>query len=164
VSAHPGTRLVEATPDHFAWAARAAPDERLEDLRLAPGGIEAPEVLSWIARTAASVSASTGTASAWLIVEGDEALGLVSLKAPPREGVVEIGYGIAASRRGRGHASAAVGLVLAIARSRGWTLTAETSPTNPASAKVLERNGFARVGERLDDDEGPLHAWRAARG
>ena len=73
------------------------------------------------------------------------------------------GYGIAESRRGRGHASAAVGLVLAIARSRRWTLTAETSPTNPASAKVLERNGFERVGERVDDDEGPLHSWRAAR-
>jgi RimJ/RimL family protein N-acetyltransferase len=163
VSARADTRLVEATPDHFAWAARAAPDERLEGLRLAPGGIEAPEVLSWIARTAATVSSSTGTASAWLVVDGDEAVGLISLKSPPREGVVEIGYGIAESRRGRGHASAAVGLVLAIARSRRWTLTAETSPTNPASAKVLERNGFERVGERVDDDEGPLHSWRAAR-
>jgi RimJ/RimL family protein N-acetyltransferase len=144
VSARADTRLVEATPDHFAWAARAAPDVRLEGLRLAPGGIEAPEVLSWIARTAATVSSSTGTASAWLVVDGDEAVGLISLKSPPREGVVEIGYGIAESRRGRGHASAAVGLVLAIARSRRWTLTAETSPTNPASAKVRSTPGAPR--------------------
>jgi RimJ/RimL family protein N-acetyltransferase len=158
------TRLVEATPDHFAWAARTEPSDPFDALRLAPGGIEPPEVLSWIARTAEAVSASTGAASAWLVVSAGEVVGLISLKAPPRGGVVEIGYGIAASRRGRGHASAAVALVLAIARSRGWTLTAEMSPTNPASAKVLARNGFERVGERLDDDEGPLHCWRAARG
>lgn len=39
-------------------------------------------------------------------------------------------------------------------------LTAETSVDNPASQTVLARNGFRRVGEREDAEDGPLICWR----
>lgn len=155
------TRLVPATPAHFAWAIRGAEAERLEGgLRLPPGGLDAPEVLAWIARTAAAVEAELGAPAAWLVASGDEVVGCVSFKAPPRGGVVEIGYGIAASRQRRGHATAAVALLVEEAAARGLALAAETSATNRASQLVLERNGFTRGAERLDDAEGPLLAWR----
>jgi RimJ/RimL family protein N-acetyltransferase len=46
------------------------------------------------------------------MVEGDEVVGMISFKGPPRGGVVEIGYGVAESRRGRGHATRAVALTI----------------------------------------------------
>ena len=39
-------------------------------------------------------------------------------------------------------------------------VNAETSIDNIASQRVLERNGFARVGERVDEEDGPLYCWR----
>jgi RimJ/RimL family protein N-acetyltransferase len=39
-------------------------------------------------------------------------------------------------------------------------VNAETSVKNPSSQRVLERNGFARVGERVDEEDGPVIVWR----
>lgn len=154
------TTLLIAREAHFDWAIRGLESERFEGLRLAPGGLETPAVLAWIRRGAAASLAETGAPGAWLIVSGDEAVGLASFKGVPRDGVVEIGFGVAASRRRCGHASAAVALLVDEARRRGLCLTAETAPANRASARVLERNGFLRCGARVDPDEGALLSWR----
>jgi RimJ/RimL family protein N-acetyltransferase len=76
--------------------------------------------------------------------------------------VVEIGYGVAPSRRGLGVAGRAIAEVVAWARRdpRAEALSAETSTTNLASQAVLTRNGFLRVGERIDEEDGPLILWR----
>jgi len=72
----------------------------------------------------------------------------------------EIGYGIADSRQGRGHATAAVAALLPIVRARGFdSLTAETGVGNRPSQLVLERNGFLRTGERTDPEDGDLYLW-----
>ncbi|RYE80786.1 MAG: N-acetyltransferase [Myxococcales bacterium] len=129
-------------------------------LRLPPGGLESPAVLAWLQRTAAAVQQATGADGAWLIVAGDEAVGLLSLKGPPRDGVVEIGYGVAASRQRLGHATRAVTWLTRLTAPRGWSLTAETAADNRASQLVLERTGFRRTGEREDAEDGTRLVWR----
>jgi RimJ/RimL family protein N-acetyltransferase len=109
------------------------------------------------------VSDATGRPSAWLIVSEDEVVGIVSFKALPVGRCVEIGYGVAASRRGCGHATRAVSQLIDEAHAQGFTLVASTSPDNHASHAVLERNAFLRAGERVDVDEGPLWLWWCAR-
>ena len=71
-----------------------------------------------------------------------------------------VGYGIADSRQGRGHATGAVTALLPIVRAAGFDgLTAETGVDNRASQIVLERNGFTRTGERTDPEDGDLYLW-----
>ena len=153
--------LVVATAEHFDWALANDASVRFEGLlRLPPGGLESPAILAWLRRTASSVEAATGQPSAWLIIDGDEVVGLISFKAPPRDGAVEIGYGVAASRRARGYATRAVGWLVAEARARGLDVFAETSVDNRASQVALERNGFERSGARSDLEDGTVLIWR----
>ena len=128
---------------------------------IAEGGLAAPEVLAMLRDCAASIRSKFSPA-AWLVVEEDEIVGLCSIVEPPStDGVVKIGYGIAASRRRRGAAQRAVAAVLDWARSDGRVsaLAAETSIGNIPSQRVLERNGFARVGTRTDPEDGDLFCW-----
>jgi RimJ/RimL family protein N-acetyltransferase len=130
-------------------------------LRLVPGGIEDDDIMAMLRALAASVS-ETFAPAAWLIIEEGEAVGMCSLKNAPGDGAaVEIGYGIAPSRQGYGIATRAVADVLAWARTdpRVAKVTAETAIENFASHKVLERNGFARAGRRMDDEDGELLCW-----
>jgi RimJ/RimL family protein N-acetyltransferase len=132
-------------------------------LVLAEPGWESAETLAMLRQLAESVRARF-TPAAWLIVEDREVVGLCSIiKAPETIGLVEIGYGIAPSRRGRGAASRAVGDVLAWARAdaRVTTVTADTSIDNVASQRVLARNGFLRVGTRTDAEDGDMICWSA---
>jgi RimJ/RimL family protein N-acetyltransferase len=102
--------------------------------------------------------------AAWLIVENEEIVGLCSLTRVPSDGVIDIGYGIAPSRQGRGHAKDAVAAIVEWARAepRVTAVTAETSVQNLPSQRVLERNGFLRVGERTDTEDGDLICWKVA--
>jgi RimJ/RimL family protein N-acetyltransferase len=153
------TTLTPARDDHFAWllGEAGAPD----GLTMAEGGVEAAEVLAWLRETAAALEVR-GVSGSWLIVEAGEVVGLCSCKGPPDPwGGVEIGYGVAASRRCQGHASRALRLaVLRIAASGAVRrIRAETRPDNPASARVLLRNGFMRTGARLDPEDGVVWLW-----
>ena len=95
----------------------------------------------------------------WLIVAGDEVVGIIGLKTESA-GRAEIGYGVAASRERKGFASAAVAALLPVLNARAvTTVTAETSVDNPASQRVLERNAFARIGGRVDEEDGPVIVW-----
>lgn len=56
------------------------------------------------------------------------------------------------SGRGRGIATAVVGILADLARSRGATmLVAGTDPSNVASQRVLERSGFVQSPSRADE-------------
>ena len=116
-----------------------------------------------LAGVAARVGESFSPAS-WLIVEDGEVVGMCSVTRPPSEGVIDIGYGIAPTRQNRGCASRAIGDIVAWARTSPdvRAITAETGIANVASQRVLERNGFVRVGERVDDEDGPLICWRCS--
>ncbi|KRV47809.1 acetyltransferase [Wenjunlia vitaminophila] len=83
-----------------------------------------------------------------LVVERSSGLvvGSIGLFWPPSEGLIEIGYGIVVSRRGRGYASEATRALVAFALTapgvRG--VQAQTDPSNPASVRVLEKAGMQR--------------------
>ena len=153
--------LVEATDEHFdLMLAGTAPD----GLRLPEGGLEAEPVLEMLKCLARGIRQEFGPA-AWMIVEGGEVIGLCSItKAFSQPSLVEIGYGIAQAHRGRGHAARAIEELLRLlwADGRIDVVAAETSTENPPSQRVLEKNGFQRVGERTDPEDGPLICWRIA--
>ncbi|MBY8821910.1 GNAT family N-acetyltransferase [Sphingomonas colocasiae] len=132
-------------------------------LALPDSAIAPDAVIAMLAGVAAQVGERFAPAS-WLIVADGEVAGLCSITRPPESGIVDIGYGIAPSRQRRGLASAAIGEIVTWARGRAdvSALTAETGIDNRASQAVLERNGFVRVGERVDEEDGPLICWRCA--
>jgi ribosomal-protein-alanine N-acetyltransferase len=96
-------------------------------------------------------------------VGSGEVLGQVGTIGSPRNATVEIGYGMNAAVHGRGIATDAVGALVTILASNGSVdiVTARTSVTNPASGRVLEKNGFSVTG-REKSDEGDLLVWTLA--
>ena len=93
-------------------------------------------------------------------------VGWGGFKGPPDDaGAVEIGYEIAPAWEGRGVATAAAGALV----REAWeapavrAVTAHTLPGPGASARVLEKLGFARDGENLDGDVGFVWRWRLDR-
>lgn len=152
--------ILETHEDDYA---RLSLGQAPRDLRLADTPIAPPEVLAMLVDLARRVGAHFSPA-AWLIVENGEAVGLCSITKPPQNGVVEIGYGVAPSRQGQGSAGRAIAEIVGWARTdpRVEALSAETSTTNLASQAVLTRSGFLRVGERVDDEDGPLIVWRCS--
>ncbi|ANK84827.1 MULTISPECIES: GNAT family N-acetyltransferase [unclassified Rhizobium] len=130
----------------------------ISDCAIAP-----PEVLEMLARIAAEIAAEF-MPSAWMIVEESEIVGLCSIIRAPQNGEINIGYGIAPSRQGRGSVTRAIGELLEWARQdqRVTLVSADTALENIASQRVLERNGFFRAGERIDPDDGPVICWQTS--
>jgi RimJ/RimL family protein N-acetyltransferase len=87
----------------------------------------------------------------FLIIDDDERVaGECGTKAAPgTDGVVEIGYGLAAPSRGRGLGGAAVRELVEwlAARDNVRHIEAEVHLGNVASWRILERLGFAATGE-----------------
>ncbi|WP_454718004.1 GNAT family N-acetyltransferase [Caulobacter segnis] len=152
--------LIEAKTQDFAALLRgeAPAPYRLCDSPLAP-----PEVLAMLAQLADGIRLVFSPA-AWMIVEEGEIVGLLSPTKPlnAADRSLHIGYGVAPTRQGKGVATRAVADLTAWARAddRVLALTAETSVDNLASQAVLARNGFQVVGERVDDEDGPVICWR----
>src|SRR5690348_1780038 len=103
------TNLVEITDAHFGWMLGEAPGPA--GLSLPSDGVDRPEILRLLRRMTQRVHAA-GSRGSWMIVSGNEVVGLCGYKQPPKDGTVEIGYGIAASHRGHGHATRAVAAML----------------------------------------------------
>jgi RimJ/RimL family protein N-acetyltransferase len=105
-------------------------------------------------------------ASAWgprFFVAGEppELVGWGGFKGPPAEGVVELGYEIAESRRGRGLATAATHAMVseAFADARVSAVIAHTLRERNSSNRVLEKAGFRFDGEGREGDRA---VWRFA--
>ncbi|MBH1938782.1 GNAT family N-acetyltransferase [Streptomyces sp. AV19] len=97
-----------------------------------------------------------------VIVERDSGLtvGSLGLFWPPAEGALEIGYGVVASRRGRGYASEAARALaeFGLAAPEVRTVFANVELSNPASVRVLEKAGFRRAA-----DDGELARFEMTR-
>lgn len=144
-------RLQPATPAAFAWMLGEGPGP--EGLALPPGGVDAPEVLRLLRG-----ASENGGGETWMMVSDSEVVGLCGLKHA-HAGTAEIGYGVAASRRRRGHAGTAVPSLLGVLATKGFvTAAAETGPGNRASERVLERAGFGPAGAR-ETPGGPMRLW-----
>lgn len=92
-----------------------------------------------------------------------QAIGGIGFKGQPRNGCVEIGYGLAPSARGQGYAAEALTALLTVAADHGvFRVVADTEKDNLASQRTLERAGFRQSGagehrylyEVLLDDSG----------
>lgn len=153
--------LIEATDADFAALIAGSAPRALALPGEPPEPPEAPGVLAMLRDLAATIRPAFAPA-AWMMVVDGEIVGLCSLVKPPATGL-DIGYGVAPGRRRRGHGAAAVAALLAWARAdaRVAEVCAETSVGNRPSQRVLEANGFARVGERTDPEDGALILWRA---
>ena len=82
-------------------------------------------------------------------------------------GVVEIGYEVVASCRGRGYATDAVRALVSHARERDDVerVVGHTPLERPASGRVLEKAGFVLVGEGEYEHEGVrvrVNRWELA--
>jgi len=152
--------LVEIADAHFLWmlGAGRAPTPGLD---LPQGGIDEAETLDIVRRMTKHLHRA-GCFGSWMMVARGEVVGLCGYKQPPKDGVVEIGYGVAATRRCRGHATRAVAAVLDFAKADPTvkSVTAATAVANIASRRALERNGFVQTGTGNDPDDGDLIFWR----
>src|SRR4051812_9382981 len=111
---------------------------------------------------------ASGSADPWVhgfsMVHRDAgvAVGRCGFKAPPdAEGVVEIAYGVDPDQQGNGYATeaAAALAVFAFGDPRVRVVRAHTLPQSNASARVLTKCGFRRVGEVIDPDDGLVWRW-----
>ena len=123
-------------------------------------GLKSPD---WLARLRAAAAADPWT-HGFAMVErvGGAAVGSCGYKGPPGpEGVVEIAYGVEPDHRGRGYATEAAGALVAFAFAGSLVrlVRAHTQPGNGASARVLTKCGFARVGEVVDPEDGLVWRW-----
>ena len=106
-------------------------------LRLPDGGVDTTETLR-IVRGMTQRLHAAGCHGSWMIVSGNEVVGLCSYKQTPKDGIVEIGYGVAPSRRKRGYATSAVAAILDFARNDPAVsaVTAATASSKPAQATI----------------------------
>ena len=97
----------------------------------------------------------------WAVAVG-EVWGSGGFKSAPVEGCVEIGYGVAPSIEGRGVGTAICEGLVNYAFSHGATeVIAHTLPEGIASQTILAKNGFTKVGEFQDPEDGLV--WRYRR-
>jgi RimJ/RimL family protein N-acetyltransferase len=124
-----------------------------------PGGLERPEVLAMLGPWVDGLRQAQGWGG-WLALEAGEVVASVAVKAPVAAGMVEIGYGVAPARRGRGVATRMVLALLPVLAGHGVArVRAETAEDNPASARVLVKAGFRDVGRGISAEDGPVIWW-----
>jgi RimJ/RimL family protein N-acetyltransferase len=107
-------------------------------------------VPGWATSTEQMRVSPTGPWGARFFVVDGELVGWGGFKGPPVEGAVEVGYEIAASRQGRGLATAAVREMLAeaFADPAVTVVLAHTLPEPNASNHLLRKAGFRFAGDR----------------
>lgn len=99
----------------------------------------------WIAQ---KTSSSTGCAFAVTRMEDGEFMGVIGYGGPPGE--ITLGYWIGKPYRCQGYATEAISIILDQAAGAGVRrLFAETFPDNPASSRVLAKNGFRLAGRSI---------------
>lgn len=161
-------KLVPATPEAYL-ALLEAPDRfaQLVGLALADGlrGLYTTGDVSprWIAALRRASGPDPWTHGFWVTERnGREVVGSAGFKGPPdADGVVEIAYGVAPSREGRGYATEAAGALLRFAADddRVRLVRAHTLPEANASTRVLTKCGFVRIGEVIDPEDGLVWRW-----
>jgi RimJ/RimL family protein N-acetyltransferase len=122
---------------------------------------------AWLARLASATAADPWIDGfAMVHVASNTVIGSASFKGPPdADGVVEVAYGVVPSQQGRGYATEATAALVsyAFADDRVRVVRAHTLPRNDASARVLAKCGFTRIGEVIDPADGPVWRWELAR-
>lgn len=158
----PPIRLLRPTAEQLDAA--IAGDEQLAEAlgaQVAPDWATFAEALPSARESVAAKPDDSWGPRFFLTEDPLELVGWGGFKGAPREGVVELGYEIAASRRERGLATAAARAMVAeaFAASEVTAIVAHTLPERNASNRVLEKVGF-RFAE--ETKEGEQAVWRYA--
>ncbi len=147
-------RLLSEQPEAF---------EKEYSLSIAPDYNAFPEALIYVARLLESGAVDPRWWMYFFVLREESLLvGIGGFKGEPgKEGAVEIGYGIAPAFQGKGLATRAAGMLVEIARrdARVNLIRAHTLPGFGPSAKVLQKNGFTLIGEKIDPDDGAVWRW-----
>lgn len=147
------------TDADFAWLTGEAPAHPA-DLALPEPNIAPVEVLAMLRGITAAIAAADDRPVAWLVSESGLVVAMISFTKREADGRYEIGYGVAPAHQGRGVMTRALASLLPLLAAQGHLgLTVETSVDNPASQRVLERNGFVKTGTRDDPEDGALVTW-----
>lgn len=157
--------------EHGEWLALGADPVAFAGERRLELGIEV-DTLRQVGMATAAFLARLGGASRWgsfLAVEtaSRRVVGTCSYKGPPGpDGAVEIAYFTFPSCEGRGYASAmAASLTIsAAAAPPALIVRAHTLPERNASVRILEKLGFAHLGEVVDPEDGPVWRWERRPG
>ena len=93
--------------------------------------------------------------------DSEAVVGTCGFKGPPADGVVEIAYGVSPDQQGKGYATEAAQILTDYAFSSGKVrvVRAHTLPEWNASTRVLTKNGFRRIGEVIDPEDGLVWRW-----
>jgi len=94
-------------------------------------------------------------------------IGSAGFKGPPdADGMVEVAYGIVPAWEGKGCATKALSKLIAFATAdnRVRLLRAHTLPENNASTRVLAKNGFTKIREVVDPEDGRVWRWERSPG
>lgn len=137
--------LSPMTVDELRSKVLAEPDEELQQAyrEMLQGLLDHPEDAYWY--------------TAWnMLLKDGTSVGDLCFKGPPKNGAVDIGYGVNKEFEGQGYATEATKQLCdwAFTQKGVYFITAETDPENAASQRVLAKCGFKptdRVGE-----EGPI--------
>lgn len=165
-------RLQPYTPAQLlALIDGVAPFEALTGLRAADGlrdlfvsGDVAPAFLALLR----ALQAADPWVLGFAVVHREEGavIGNAAFKGhPDGNGMVEIAYGIVPGHQGRGYATEAAAALVGFAFRhdpvrRVW---AHTLPAANASARVLAKCGFTKLGEVVDPEDGLVWRWERAR-
>ena len=157
-----GTRLVRvpaAALDALAagdleTAQRALGDEpRLTPFVIGP---RSRSVWARRSRQVAQDPADADWVTRLLVAPTGEVVGRAGFHGVPQDGTVEVGYEVAPEAQRRGHARAALRVLLDVARREPEvrTVRATIRPDNVASRSLAEAHGFVVTGEQWDDEDG----------
>lgn len=139
---------------------------RVDGLPIVDGSLPPPFVVERAAEALATGAPLPWSAPLLFVHDGPRrVVGSGIFKGVPDDGWVEIGYGIAASVRNRGHATDAVFALVRLAFDAPdvRAVYAETAVVNHASRRVLRKVGFEFAGQRFSDDDGMVDRWFVER-
>ena len=102
----------------------------------------------------------------YVAVSDGEPVGGGAFVGAPKGGIVEIAYFTLEPFQGRGFATRTARGLVRIAReaSPDVTIAAKTLRQRSRSTSILERLGFRRAGDVVDDDAGLVWEWRLPPG
>jgi len=145
---------------HRSFGVRAAPGLR----NFYFSGEVSPK---WLAQLRAASGADSWTFGFAVVHPAtNQVIGSAGFKGPPDAGgMVEAAYGIVPDWQGKGCATAALGKLIAFASAddRVHALRAHTLPENNASTRVLTKNGFTKLGEVIDPEDGRVWRWERTK-
>lgn len=97
----------------------------------------------------------------YFVQRGNHLVGSAGYKGPPREGRIEISYGVFETFRNRGIGASICRVLTRLALDSHPTVvvTARTLPENNFSSRILEKNGFRNMGTVFDPEDGPVWEW-----